>query len=57
MGITLCLRHGDSGTARVCSHIDSAVEAFSPVTDFEVWECYIFTSFSEPSCTRPTPAA
>ena len=25
----------------MCSHIYSAVEACSPVTEFEAWECYI----------------
>ena len=41
MGITLCPNHGESGIAHVCSHIHSAVTAYSPVTEFEVWECYI----------------
>ena len=41
MGITLCPRHGKSGIAHVCSHIRSAVTAYSPVTEFEVWGCYI----------------
>jgi len=41
MGIILCPKHGKSGIAHVCSHIHSAVKAYSPVTEFEVWECYI----------------
>ena len=41
MGITFCPKHGESGNAHVCSHIHSAVEACSPVTEFEVWEFYI----------------
>jgi hypothetical protein len=41
MGIILCPRHDRSEIALVCSHIDSTVTAYSPVTEFEVWECYI----------------
>ena len=41
MGITLCPKHGESGNAHVCSHIHSAVKAYSPVTEFEVWKFYI----------------
>jgi hypothetical protein len=41
MGIILCPKHGHSGIAHVCSHIQAAVTAYSPVTEFEVWELYI----------------
>jgi uncharacterized CHY-type Zn-finger protein len=41
MGLILCQRHGSSGIAHVCSHISPAVEVYSPVTEFEVWEYYI----------------
>jgi hypothetical protein len=41
MGIVLCPKHGRSGIALVCSHINSAVWAYSPVTECQVWKYYI----------------
>ena len=53
MGITLCPRHGESGIALVCSHIYSAVTAYSPVTEFEVWRCYIVDDIEAPNWLCP----
>jgi len=53
MGIILCPKHGKSGIAHVCSHIHSAVKAYSPVTEFEVWECYIVDDIGMPNWLCP----
>jgi hypothetical protein len=53
MDITLCPKHGAAGNAHVCSHIHSAVKAYSPVTAFEVWGFYIVDDIGMQICLCP----